>query len=194
VKYFCGYGGTTSREEDFVSVFVCFVIVPCWVYKGIFYSTFVTDGDTGMKYSEARQGRVFIVRLEDGEIVHEVIEKFAVDHNISAASLIVVGGADDGSTLVVGPESDRDLPLQPMQRVLKNAHEVAGTGTLFCDSEGTPLLHMHMACGRQDETITGCIRSGVKVWRIMEVIIQELLDTEAKRVMEAPLDLKLLHP
>lgn len=147
-----------------------------------------------MKYSEARQGRVFIVRLEDGEVVHEVIEQFALDHKITAASLIVVGGADDGSTLVVGPESDRGLPLNPMTRELTNAHEVAGTGTLFCDDEGTPLLHMHMACGRQDETITGCIRSGVKVWRVMEVIIHELLETTAKRIVEAPLDLKLLHP
>ena len=95
-----------------------------------------------MKYSEARQGRVFIVRLEDGEI----------------------------------------------------ANEVTGTGTIFCDDERTPLLHMHMACGRQDKTITGCIRSGVKVWRVMEVIIHEILDTDAMRVMEAPLDLKLLQP
>jgi len=147
-----------------------------------------------MKYSEAKQGRVFIVRLEDGEIVHEVLEQFAVAHNIMAASLIVVGGADDGSTLVVGPASDRQLPLNPMTRSLTNAHEVAGTGTLFRDDEGTPLLHMHMACGREDETITGCIRSGVKVWRVMEVIIHELLDTSAKRVIEAPLDLKLLQP
>ena len=147
-----------------------------------------------MKYSEARQGRVFIVRLEDGEIVHEVIEQFAVDHNISAASLIIVGGADDGSKIVVGPKSDRDLPLTPMKHELTGAHEVAGTGTLFCDTEGAPLLHMHMACGRKDETITGCIRTGVKVWRIMEVIIHELLGTDAKRIIEAPLDLKLLRP
>ena len=147
-----------------------------------------------MKYSEAKQGRVFVLRLEDGEVVHQVIEQFALDHKITAASLIVVGGADHGSTLVVGPESDRGLPLNPMTRELTNAHEVAGTGTLFCDDEGTPLLHMHMACGRQDETITGCIRSGVKVWRVMEVIIHELLDTNAKRLVEAPLDLKLLQP
>ncbi|MBA3036272.1 MAG: DUF296 domain-containing protein, partial [Desulfobacterium sp.] len=30
-----------------------------------------------MKYSEAKQGRIFVVRLEDGETVHEEIEKFA---------------------------------------------------------------------------------------------------------------------
>lgn len=147
-----------------------------------------------MKYSEAQQGRVFIIRLEDGEIVHEVIEQFALDHNIKAASLIVVGGADDGSRLVVGPAEDRGVPLDPMQTVLKNAHEVSGVGTLFRDDQGQPLLHMHMACGRNEETVTGCIREGVKVWHVMEVVLLELLGTEAKRLKEAPLDLKLLNP
>ena len=28
-----------------------------------------------MKYSEAKPGRIFIIRLEDGEIIHEEIEK-----------------------------------------------------------------------------------------------------------------------
>ena len=147
-----------------------------------------------MKYSEARQGRVFILRLEDGEVVHEVIEQFALDHGIEAASLIVVGGADDGSRLVVGPAKDRELPLEPMQTVLKNAHEVSGTGTLFRDETGQPLIHMHMACGRKKETVTGCIRQGVKVWHVMEVVLFELLGTEARRLKEAPLDLKLLNP
>ena len=30
-----------------------------------------------MKYAEARAGRIFVIRLEDGDIVHEAIEKFA---------------------------------------------------------------------------------------------------------------------
>ncbi len=146
-----------------------------------------------MQYSEARQGRVFVMRLEDGEIVHEVIEQFAREQGITAASLIVVGGADDGSRLVVGPEEDRGLPLNPMKLMLENAHEVSGTGTLFCDEEGQPLLHMHMACGRKGKTITGCIRGGVKVWHVMEVVIYELLDTTARRIVEEPLGLKLLQ-
>lgn len=147
-----------------------------------------------MKFTEAQQGRVFILRLEDGEIVHEVIEQFAVDQNIEAASLIILGGADDGSRLVVGPKEDRGLPLEAMKYQLENAHEVTGTGTLFRDVEGTPLLHMHMACGRSGKTTTGCIREGVKVWRVMEVVIHELLGTNARRVVEEPLGLKLLHP
>jgi predicted DNA-binding protein with PD1-like motif len=147
-----------------------------------------------MKYSQARQGRIFILRLENGEIVHEVIERFAAEQKIVAATLTILGGADDGSRLVVGPKDDRGLPLNPMERVLEHAYEVTGTGTLFPDENGTPLLHMHMACGREEKTTTGCIRAGVKVWHVMEVVILELLDTTAKRVIEQPLGIKLLHP
>ncbi len=147
-----------------------------------------------MKYSEAQLGRTFILRLEDGDIVHEVIEQFALDHKIQAATLLAVGGADDGSTVVVGPREDRGLPLDPMHLMLEHAHEITGTGTLFRDEAGTPLLHMHLACGREKETITGCIRQGVKVWRVMEIVLQELTGTSARRIMEPPLNLKLLHP
>jgi predicted DNA-binding protein with PD1-like motif len=147
-----------------------------------------------MKYSQARQGRVFVLRLEDGEIVHEVIEQFAIDQGITAAALIILGGADDGSRLVVGPAEDRGLPLEPMERVLAHAHEVSGVGTLFLDDAGEPILHMHMACGRQGATTTGCIRRGVKVWHVMEVVMTELLDTPARRMTEQPLGLKLLQP
>ena len=58
-----------------------------------------------MKYSEAKQGRIFIVRLEDGDIVHEEIEQFAREQSIKAAALIIIGGADKDSKLVVGPEA-----------------------------------------------------------------------------------------
>lgn len=147
-----------------------------------------------MKYSEARQGRVFVLRLEDGEIVHEVIEQFAKDQDIRAASLVIVGGADDGSRLVVGPKKDRGLPLNPIKLQLEHAHEITGTGTLFRDDQDIPLLHMHMSCGRKDQSITGCIREGVKVWHIMEVVLFELLDCSAQRLVEEPLGLKLLSP
>ena len=87
-----------------------------------------------------------------------------------------------------------ELPLVAMEKRLTNAHEVAGVGTLFRDEAGVPLVHMHMACGRAGDTITGCIRSGVRVWHVMEVILQELVDTTARRVTEQPLGFKLLQP
>ena len=44
------------------------------------------NGGNNMKYSEAKQGRVFIIRLEDGDILHESIEAFAREHSIKAAN------------------------------------------------------------------------------------------------------------
>ncbi len=147
-----------------------------------------------MKYSQAKQGRVFIIRLEDGEIVHEEIEKFAREQSITAAALIVVGGAAKNSKLVVGPQQGDARPVKPMEHILDDTHEIAGTGTLFPDDEGNPLLHMHMACGRNLSTITGCIRTGVQVWQIMEVILIELIDTTGIRKMDSELGFKLLTP
>lgn len=147
-----------------------------------------------MRFSTAKQGRVFILRLEDGEIVHEVIEQFAKDQTIKAATVLVVGGADDGSSLVVGPEDGRSVPVSPMTATLTKAHEVTGTGTIFPDETGQPLLHMHMACGRNNTTTTGCIRAGVKTWYVLEVIISELIDCSATRQVEQPLGIKLLQP
>lgn len=147
-----------------------------------------------MKYSEASPGRIFVIRLEDGDIVHVAIEKFARDHDIRAAALIILGGADRSSTLVVGPASGRSTPIIPMEHVLKNVHEVSGTGTLFPDDEGNPVVHMHMACGRQTNTVTGCIRTGVKVWHIMEIILFELLDTTGRRSVDPETGFKLLVP
>ncbi len=147
-----------------------------------------------MKYSEAKQGRVFVVRLEDGDILHEEIEKFASEKNISAASLIAVGGVDKGSKLVVGPENGRAEKINPMIHIIDDVCEIAGTGTIFPDDEGTPILHMHIACGRKDKTITGCVRTGVKIWHILEVVIYEITETTATRSFEKATGFKLLQP
>ena len=148
-----------------------------------------------MKYSEAKLGRIFVIRLEDGEIVHEVIEAFALEHSIHAASLIILGGPDEGSRLVVGPENGRCAPpVIPLERVLDDVREVTGTGTIFPDDEGNPILHLHMACGRNSSTITGCIRQGVRVWHVMEVILFELTGTSARRLRDAATGFKFLVP
>ncbi len=147
-----------------------------------------------MKYSEAKQGRTFIIRLEDGDILHEKIEEFARIHAIEAAALIAIGGADEGSKLVVGPEEGRSTPVIPMEHILDDVHEIAGVGTIFPDKDHKPVLHMHIASGRRDETITGCVRRGVKVWQIMEVILFELIDSSARRIFDDQTGFELLEP
>ncbi len=147
-----------------------------------------------MQYSEARQGRTFVIRLEDGDIVHESLERFAREHGITAAALIVLGGADKHSRLVVGPQEGRAHPVVPMEHELYDTHEVTGTGTIFPDPEGNPVLHMHMACGREENTVTGCVRNGVKVWHVMEVVLFELNGTTASRRLDQETGFQLLVP
>jgi predicted DNA-binding protein with PD1-like motif len=147
-----------------------------------------------MKYSEAKQGRIFIIRLEDGEVIHEEIERFARDHSIGAAAIIILGGADKGSKIIAGPEDGRSSPINPMEYILDDVYEAMGTGTLFPDDQGNPVIHVHMSFGRNDKASTGCIRSGVKVWEVMEIIIFELINTGSKRLPDEKLGFKLLEP
>jgi predicted DNA-binding protein with PD1-like motif len=51
-----------------------------------------------------------------------------------------------------------------------------------------------MACGREENTVTGCVRNGVKVWHVMEVILVELLGSEARRMPDKATGFKLLIP
>ena len=147
-----------------------------------------------MKYSQARQGRIFIIRLEHGEVLSEQLEQFAAEKSIKAAALIAVGGAGKGSKLVAGPEDGSHHPVTPIEYILKDVHEITGTGTIFCNNEGDPVSHIHLACGRKNSTKTGCTRQGVKVWEVMEVIVFELIDTEARRLYEEKTGLELLNP
>ena len=146
-----------------------------------------------MRYSSAAPGRVFIIRLEHGEIVHEEIERLARKESIKAAALIIVGGAQNGRKLVVGPEQGDARPVNPMAGILDGVHEVAGVGTLFPDEEGNPSLHMHMACGRNGNTVTGCVRAGVEVWEVMEAVLFEITNTPGRRVFDPATGFKLLH-
>ena len=147
-----------------------------------------------MRYSQAGLGRTFIIRLEDGEILHEEIERFARQKSIRAAALIVIGGADAGSRLVVGPEKGRQEPVIPLEHILDQVHEVSGTGTLFPDETGKPALHIHIASGRNDHTVTGCVRKGVKVWHVMEVVLFELVNSSGVRVLDSETGFELLNP
>jgi len=147
-----------------------------------------------MKYSQAKQGRIFIIRLEDGDIIHKEIEKFASDQSIKAASLTILGGVDKNSKLVVGPEDGRTMPLVPMHHTLDDVHEVVGTGTIFPNKKGDPILHMHIACGRKESTNTGCIREGVITWNVLEIILTELIDTTAIRALDSNTGFELLTP
>ncbi|MDD5093548.1 MAG: DNA-binding protein [Dehalococcoidia bacterium] len=147
-----------------------------------------------MRYTEAKTGRIFIIRLEDGEKLPGDIEDFAARNNVLRGMCILIGGIKDGGNIVVGPEDGDVLPPVPMLFGLAGVHEVAGVGTLFPNKEGKPVLHMHAALGREGQTRAGCIRPGVEVWQVGEVILLELVDNTAQRLKDAATGFDLLEP
>jgi predicted DNA-binding protein with PD1-like motif len=84
----------------------------------------------------------------------------------------------------VGPKDGNAMPPNPMVTLLKGVHEACGVGTIFMNEGGKPMLHMHASFGRNDNAVTGCVRMGVDIWQIGEVIILELSGGSAKRVKD----------
>jgi len=145
-----------------------------------------------MKASEGKVGRVFILRLEDGDAVPASIEHFAEKKKISVGQVILLGGSGDGEG-VVGPRRSNKMPPEPMLLPVDGAHEVVGIGLIAPDDKGKPNLHIHAALGRSGQTTTGCLRSGVTTWLVGEVIIFEILGTDAARLLDKKTTFHLLQ-
>jgi len=146
-----------------------------------------------MKYSEANLGRIFILRLENGDKIPDTIEEFAKTHQIESAMVQFLGGADKDSKVVVGPEDGAASKPQKVITNLPGVSEALGLGTLFINEEGVPKLHMHSSFGRGKNTITGCTREGVMIWHIGEVVISELTNITAQRKIDATTGFELLE-
>jgi predicted DNA-binding protein with PD1-like motif len=134
-----------------------------------------------LQYTEAKMGRIFVVRLHDKDHLPDVLEKFAEKQKVNSALCFFLGGAKENSRIVVGPKDGNAFPPEPMTTLLKGVHEALGVGTIFANEEGKAKLHMHAAFGRNEETVTGCVRMGVDVWQIGEVVILELACEGAQR-------------
>jgi predicted DNA-binding protein with PD1-like motif len=146
-----------------------------------------------MQFQEGHIGRIFALRLEEGDRLPDTLEAFAREHQVGAGVVIYVGGAKAGSRLVVGPDATQSDAVVPLLHTLAGITEVLGVGTLFPDEAGEPVLHMHTAVGREGGATVGCSRAGVEVWLVGEVIILEVLGTTGVRRPEAPSGFRLLQ-
>ena len=146
-----------------------------------------------MKASEGKIGRVFVIRLEDGDVLPDCIERFAEEKGVSVGHVILVGGIGSGD-VVVGPRKSEERPPEPMLLPVDGAHEVAGVGVLAPDEDGRPVLHIHAALGRSGKTTTGCLRPGVATWLVGEAVLYEIVGAGARRVRDSASGFTLLEP
>lgn len=145
-----------------------------------------------MKSCKGKIGRVFVIRLEDNDILPGCIEEFAFQNDISVGHVILIGGIGSGE-IVVGPRKSDEMPPDPMLLHIDGAHEVVGHGIIAPDEEGKPVLHIHASLGRAGKSMTGCLRPGVNTWFVGEVIIYEILGTNAKRAIDEESGFALLE-
>ncbi len=134
-----------------------------------------------MKASEGKLGRVFVLRLEDGDVVPACIEKFAAVNKIAHGHVILVGGIGGGQ-IVAGPRESDVMPPEPVYLPVEGAHEVVGAGIIAPNKDGQPVLHIHASLGRGPRALTGCLRPGVTTWLVGEAIIYEITGTSARRL------------
>jgi predicted DNA-binding protein with PD1-like motif len=144
-----------------------------------------------MKATEGTLGRVFVVRLEDGDVVPDCLEAFAREKDIKVAQVVLIGGIGGGQ-VVSGPRYTDEMPPDPVLLPVDGAHEVAGVGIIAPDEHGRPVLHIHAALGRGGRTLTGCLRPGVTTWLVGEAVIYELLGVDAKRLPDKASGFNLL--
>jgi len=147
-----------------------------------------------MKYTEANLGRIFILRLEDDDEIPKTIEVFASEHDIQAATVLFLGSAKKDSKVVAGPKNGDTLEdIEVNIKKLSGTSEAVGVGSIFINEKGNPRLHLHSAFGRDNGTITGCTRKGIKIWQVGEIVIMELKNTKAKREIDRKTGFEMLN-
>jgi uncharacterized protein len=147
-----------------------------------------------VKYSEGNIGRIFVIRLEEGDRLPQSLETLAQEQEVIRGICLLVGGIKGGGTIVAGPRQEDTIPIETINKILNGIHEIAAIGTIFPDENGIAKLHMHAALGRDQETITGCIRLGIETWKVGEVILLEIINNKAQRIKETATGFELLEP
>lgn len=144
-----------------------------------------------MKSAEGSLGRVFVLRLEDGDRLPECIERFAAANGVKRAYCAMLGGVGAGS-IVAGPEDGSVLPPRIMLEQITGVHEAAAVGLIAPDESGAPRLHMHAVFGRGGTAKAGCIRPGIDIWTIGEFVLMELSGLDLVRRRDPATGFELL--
>ena len=139
------------------------------------------------------RGRAFVLRLETGEVLHEVLESFCKSKGIKNAYVSVVGGIGEGSRMVVGPEVPYEKGIVPILFTLDAPHELTASGTIFPDEDGNPMVHIHGSAGREGGAVTGCLRAGAIAWLVLEVVLFEMVGEGAVRKKDEKTGMKILE-
>src|SRR5665647_507109 len=131
-----------------------------------------------MQYTEGQLGRVFVVRIDDGEDMLVSLRQFIDDKSIQAGSILFLGALMNGR-MVTGPE-EPVIPSVPHFVMFEGGWEVFGIGTIYPGAGGAH-IHYHASVGRSGHALTGCIREKAITYLIVEAVILEFNGLSARR-------------
>jgi len=141
-----------------------------------------------MQYTEGQLGRVFVVRIDDGEDMLVSLRQFILDKGIQAGSITFLGALMNGR-MVTGPE-EPVIPPVPHFVMFEGGWEVFGIGTIYPGEDG-PHIHYHASVGRSGHALTGCLREQATTYLIIEAVIMEFTGLKARREIDQKTQLHL---
>ncbi|MDD1719855.1 MAG: DNA-binding protein [Methanoregulaceae archaeon] len=141
-----------------------------------------------MQYSEGKLGRVFVVRVDNGEDLLSVIRSFVEEKGIRSGIIHFLGALREGQ-LVTGPE-EVVLPPVPHFVSFSGGYEIVGLATISPGSHGSH-IHYHCSAGRGEKVLTGCLRNVATTYIIVEAIILEICGLDTGRKLDGVTGLEL---
>ncbi|KAF5069806.1 PPC domain-containing DNA-binding protein [Methanoculleus horonobensis] len=132
-----------------------------------------------MQYSEGQVGRVFTVRIDDGEDFLREIQRFVTAMNIRCGTIQFLG-AVRSATIVTGPK-EPVIPPAPRGEEIFGGWELLGFATIYPGEDG-PSIHLHTAAGKGIRSLAGCLREKAEVYLVIEAIVTEFVGITAKRL------------
>ncbi|HOI12333.1 MAG TPA: DUF296 domain-containing protein [Methanoculleus sp.] len=132
-----------------------------------------------MQYSEGQVGRVFTVRIDDGEDFLREIQRFVTAMNIQNGTIQFLG-AVRSAKIVTGPK-EPVIPPSPRVEEIFGGWELLGFATIYPGEDG-PSIHLHAAAGKGIRSLTGCLREKAEVYLVIEAIITEFVGISARRL------------
>jgi len=127
-----------------------------------------------MEGAQGKPGRVFFLRIDDGEKLIESLESFIQENSISTASVSLVGAVK--WVRIVTPDVEKK-PMPDRESAIEKHMEVAGHGNII---ESKP--HIHAAFGENGGNGYCGHLVEAEVFVFVEAAIQEIDDISARRV------------
>lgn len=142
-----------------------------------------------MRYTKGSVKRIFVLKLDDGDVMIDEISGLAKKEKIKTAVFVFLGALKKGD-IVTGPKKPV-IPPEPNWKKFKNAWEAMGIGTIFAGKTG-PQIHIHTSMGQKDKVLTGCVRKNSSIFLVIEAVVFELTGVNASKDLDPKTGLNLL--